>query len=428
MGQRGRPTARIVLSDDERETLERWARRRKTQQALALRCRIVLAAADGATNQAIARELKCNPVTVGKWRTRFADKRFDGLMDEPRPGQPRKITDEVVEQVIVATLEETPPDGATQWSTRSMAARVGLNQTAVSRIWRTFGLKPHRIEDFKLSTDPQFIDKVRDVVGLYLNPPDAAVVLCVDEKTQVQALDRTAPVLPMLPGTPARQTYTYVRNGTSDLYAALDVASGKVITKMTDQHRAVEFRAFLNLIDKSVPAELTVHVICDNASTHKAPEIVRWLKRHRRFTLHYTPTYSSWLNQVERWFSELTTKKLRTSNTPQRHRTPPRHQRLGRTLEREPPRVHLAQNRRRDPRQPRLISPTNQRLTTLAPRSETSSRRTRLEQAPIRLRPIRRWGAPLGQTPSTNSRNVSTVFVVSGPTGFTLNTVTPASL
>ena len=311
MGQRGRPTARIVLSDDERETLERWARRRKTQQALALRCRIVLAAAEGATNQQIAKKLECNPVTVGKWRTRFAEKRLDGLMDEPRPGQPRKITDEIVEQVIVTTLESTPDDGSTQWSTRSMAAKVGLNQTAVSRIWRTFGLKPHRIDDFKLSTDPQFIDKVRDVVGLYLNPPDAAVVLCAVEKTQVQALDRTAPVLPMLPGTPARQSYTYIRNGTSDLYAALDVASGRVITQMTDQHRAVEFRAFLNLIDRSVPDGLAVHVICDNASTHQAPEIQRWLKRHRRFTLHYTPTYSSWLNQVERWFSELTTKKLR---------------------------------------------------------------------------------------------------------------------
>jgi transposase len=271
MGQRGRPTAQIVLSEDERATLERWARRPKTGQALALRCRIVLAAAEGSTNQQIARSLKCNPVTVGKWRTRFAAKRLDGLIDEPRPGQPRKITDEIVEQVIVATLETTPDDGSTQWSTRSMAAKVGLNQTAVSRIWRTFGLKPHRIEDFKLSTDPQFIDKVRDVVGLYLNPPDAAVVLCVDEKTQVQALDRTAPVLPMLPGIPARQSYTYIRNGTSDLYAALDVASGKVITQMTDQHRAVEFRAFLNLIDKSVPADLSVHVICDNASTHRPP-------------------------------------------------------------------------------------------------------------------------------------------------------------
>jgi transposase len=311
MGQRGRPTAAIVLSVEERETLVRWARRPKTGQALALRCRIVLAAATGSMNQDIARELGCSAVTVGKWRTRFAAKRLDGLVDEPRPGQPRKITDEQVEQVIVATLESTPDDGSTQWSTRSMAAKVGLNQTAVSRIWRTFGLKPHRIDDFKLSTDPQFIDKVRDVVGLYLNPPDAAVVLCVDEKTQVQALDRTAPVLPMLPGTPARRTYTYVRNGTSDLYAALDIASGKVLTQMTDQHRAVEFRAFLNLINRTVPDGLAVHVICDNASTHKAPEILRWLKRHRRFTMHYTPTYSSWLNQVERWFSELTTKKLR---------------------------------------------------------------------------------------------------------------------
>jgi transposase len=311
MAGRGRPTARVVLSDEERETLRRWARRPKSGQALALRCRIVLAAGEGRANKDIAAELGCNPVTVGKWRTRFAAKRLDGLLDEPRPGQPRKITDEVVEAVIVATLETTPPDGSTQWSTRSMAAKVGLNQTAVSRIWRTFGLKPHRVEDFKISPDPQFVDKVRDVVGLYLNPPDAAVVLCVDEKTQVQALDRTAPVLAMLPGTPKRQTYTYVRNGTSDLYAALDVASGKVLTQMTDQHRAVEFRAFLNLIDRTVPAEFAVHVICDNASTHKAPEIVRWLKRHRRFTMHYTPTYSSWINQVERWFSELTTKKLR---------------------------------------------------------------------------------------------------------------------
>ena len=212
-----------------------------------------------------------------------------------------------------------------------------------------------------MSTDPQFIDKVRDVVGLYLNPPDAAVVLCVDEKTQVQALDRTAPVLPMLPGTPARQSYTYVRNGTSDLYAALDVASGKVITQMTDQHRAVEFRAFLNLIDRTVPDDLAVHVICDNASTHKAPEIQRWLKRHRRFTMHYTPTYSSWLNQVERWFSELTTKKLRRATHRIRRRTPPRHHRLGRTLERQPTPLRLAQDRRRDPRQPRPLSPTNQR-------------------------------------------------------------------
>jgi transposase len=254
MGQRGRPTAQIVLSDDERETLQRWARRPTTGQALALRCRIVLAAADGALNRDIARELKCSATTVGKWRTRFAAKRLDGLLDEPPPGQPRKITDEIVERVIVTTLEEAPPDGSTQCSTRSMAQHVGLNQTAISRIWRTFGLKPHRVEDLKLSTDPQFIDRVRDVVGLYLNPP--AVVLGVDEKTQVQALDRTAPILPMLPGVPARRSHDYVRNDTSDLYAALDVASGRVITQMTDQLRAVEFRNFLNLINRSVPDDL----------------------------------------------------------------------------------------------------------------------------------------------------------------------------
>src|SRR3954447_8665624 len=296
MGQRGRPTAQIVLSDEERETLQRWARRPTTGQALALRCRIVLAAAGGALNRDIAHDLKCNAVTVGKWRARFAEKRLDGLIDEPRPGQPRKITDDMVERVIVATLESTPDDGSTHWSTRSLAAKVGMNQTAISRIWRTFGLKPHRVEDFKLSTDPQFVDKVRDVVGLYLNPPYAAVVLSVDEKTQVQALDRTAPVLPMLPDTPARRTYTYVRNGTVDLYAALNVASGQVITQMTDQHRAVEFRKFLNLINRGVPDGPDVHVICDNGRPTR-PEIQRWLKRHRRFHLHYTPTYSSWINQ-----------------------------------------------------------------------------------------------------------------------------------
>src|SRR6478609_5322027 len=284
MGQRGRPTAQIVLSAEERETLERWARRPSTGQALALRCRIVLGAAAGVLNRDIAAELGCNPVTVGKWRSRFAAKRLDGLLDEPRPGQPRKITDDVVEAVIVATLEESPPDGATQWSTRSMAARVGLNQTAISRIWRTFGLKPHRVETFKLSTDPQFIDKVRDVVGLYLNPPDAAVVLCVDEKSQIQALDRTAPILPLIPGTPERRTHDYKRNGTTNLYAALDVASGNVIADLTPRHRAEEFRRFLNLIDHCVPAHLDVHVVVDNNSTHKTPSIQRWLVRHPRFT------------------------------------------------------------------------------------------------------------------------------------------------
>jgi transposase len=308
--RRGRPTAQIVLSDEEREVLERWARRRKSAQALALRCRIVLAAADGATNQQIAADLRCHPTTVGKWRNRFAELRVDGLWDEPRPGKPRTITDDDVERVIVLTLEETPPD-ATHWSTRSMAKASGMSQTAIRRIWGAFGLKPHLTESFKLSPDPQFIDKVRDIVGLYVNPPDAAVVLCVDEKSQIQALDRTAPVLPLLPGVAERRSHDYRRNGTTNLYAALDVASGKVISSMTARHRAAEFLRFLKLIDASVPEHLDVHVVLDNSSTHKTPAVARWLVRHPRFVLHFTPTYSSWLNLVERWFGELTTKWLR---------------------------------------------------------------------------------------------------------------------
>ena len=263
----GRPTVTIVLSDEERETLERWARR--PTSALALRCRIVLAAAGGTSNRASAAALDCHPVTVGKWRRRFAQWRLDGLQDEPRPGAPRTITDAQVEAVIVKTLEEQPSD-ATHWSTRSMAAALGMSQSAIVRIWRAFGLKPHLVETCKLSPDPQFIDKVRDVAGLYLNPPDAAVVLCVDEKTQVQALDRTAPMLPMMPNVPARQTHDYVRHGTTNLYAALDVASGHVITEMTARHRAREFQRFLTLIDRSVPPELAVHVVLDNVSTHRA--------------------------------------------------------------------------------------------------------------------------------------------------------------
>ena len=308
--RRGRPTAVIELSGEERETLQRWARRPKSAQALALRCRIVLAAADGGLNKDIARELGCSPATVGKWRARFAEARLDGLHDEPRPGPPRTITDADVERVIVKTLEESPAD-ATHWSTRSMAAAVGLSQTSISKIWRAFGLKPQRVEDFKLSPDPQFIDKVRDVVGLYLNPPDVAVVLCVDEKTQVQALDRTAPVLPLMPGVAERRSHDYRRNGTTNLYAALNVASGQVIADMTARHRAEEFRKFLNLIDRTVPDGLEVHVVLDNVSTHKTPAIQRWLVRHPRFTFHFTPTYSSWMNLVERWFAELTTKWLR---------------------------------------------------------------------------------------------------------------------
>jgi transposase len=302
----------VSLGEKEREVLERWARRPTSAQALALRCRIVLAAADGEPSKDIAARLGCSTQTVGRWRGRFATRGIDGLHDEPRPGKPRQIGDEEVERVIVKTLEEKPPN-ATHWSTRQMAAATGMSQTAISRIWRAFGLKPHRAEHFKLSPDPQFVDKVRDIVGLYLNPPDAAVVLCVDEKSQIQALERSSPILPLMPGVPERQTHDYVRNGTTNLYAALDVASGKVISEMTPRHRAEEFRRFLNLIESSVPAHLDVHVVLDNSSTHKTPSIQRWLVRHPRFTLHFTPTYSSWLNLVERWFAELTTKWIKRS-------------------------------------------------------------------------------------------------------------------
>ena len=302
--------AEVVLSVEDREVLERWARRPRSSQGLALRCRIVLAAADGQSSQEIAARLGCTASTVGKWRGRFARRGFDGLHDEPRPGKPRSIGDDRIERVIVKTLEEQPSD-ATHWSTRSMAQATGMSQSAISRIWRAFGLRPHQTESFKLSPDPQFIDKVRDIVGLYLNPPEAAVVLCVDEKAQIQALDRSAPILPLLPGVPERRTHDYVRNGTTNLYAALDVASGNVIADMSPRHRAEEFRRFLNVIDANVPADLDVHVVLDNSSTHKTPSIQRWLVRHPRFTLHFTPTYSSWLNLVERWFAELTQKWIK---------------------------------------------------------------------------------------------------------------------
>ncbi len=260
----------VVPSDDERQTLERWARRPNSAQVLALRCRIVLACAEGATNTAVAAQLGVSMDTVTKWRARFVTDRLDGLHHEPRPGPPRTTGDDDVERVIVKTIEQTPP-GATHWSTHSMAAATGMSQSAVSRTWRTFGLKPHLVESFKLSPDPLFVEKVRDIVGLYLNPPDAAVVLCVDEKSQIQALDRTAPVLPLMPGTPARLTHDYKRHGTTNLYAALDVASGNVIAELTPRHRAEEFRRFLNLIDANVPGELDIHVIVDNSSTHKSP-------------------------------------------------------------------------------------------------------------------------------------------------------------
>ena len=300
----------LQLTDEERATLERWARRPKSAQALALRCRIVLACAEGGHNTEVAARLGVDRTTVNRWRARFVVDRLEGLSDEPRPGTPRTIDDERVEAVIVKTLEEAPTD-ATHWSTRSMAKATGMSQSTISRMWRAFGLKPHLSESFKLSTDPLFVEKVRDIVGLYLNPPEGALVLCVDEKSQIQALDRTAPVLPLRPGLPERRTHDYVRGGTTNLYAALDVASGKVISEMTDRHRAEEFRHFLNLVNRSVPEHLDVHLVVDNVSTHKTPEIHRWLVRHPRFHLHFTPTYSSWMNLVERWFAELTNKWLR---------------------------------------------------------------------------------------------------------------------
>jgi transposase len=300
----------IELTVEERAQLEAWARRRSSAQALAQRSRIVLLAAEGRKNLEIARALGVYRPMVTKWRNRFADQRLDGLVDEPRPGRPRTISDEQVEEVIVRTLETTPKD-ATHWSTRSMAAEVGLSREAVGRIWRAFGLQPHRQDSWKLSKDPQFIDKVRDVVGLYLDPPERAVVLCVDEKSQIQALDRTAPILPMLPGTPARATHDYKRSGTSSLYAALSLTTGKVIGALHGRHRAIEFKKFLHTIDREVPAHLDVHLVLDNSSTHKTPAIQKWLAAHPRFVLHFTPTSASWLNLVERWFAELTNKLLK---------------------------------------------------------------------------------------------------------------------
>ena len=294
----------LVLSEDERRTLESWARRRSTAQGLALRARIVLACAEGAPNIAVAARLGASRGTVTKWRERFLRRRLDGLCDEPRPGVPRTITDAQVEEVVVRTLEEVPA-GATHWSKRELARKAGISPTSVHRIWRAFGLQPHRVEEFKISPDPLLIDKIRDVVGLYLAPPAKAAVFCVDEKPQIQALERTAPVLPMIPGIPERRSFDYTRHGTVDLFAALNTATGKVIGKLAAQHTAVDFRDFLNDIDRQVEPGLAVHVICDNLSAHKAPAVHKWLLAHPRFELHFTPTYSSWISQVERWFAEL---------------------------------------------------------------------------------------------------------------------------
>jgi transposase len=294
----------LVLSEDERRILENWVRRRSTAQGLALRARIVLACAGGSSNTAVAARLGIRRATVTKWRIRFLARRLDGLSDEPRPGVPRTISDAQVEEVVVRTLEETP-EGATHWSKRELAKRVGISPTSVHRIWRAFGLQPWRTEDFKISPDPLLIDKIRDVVGLYLAPPANAVVFAADEKPQIQALERTAPVLPMIPGVPGRRSHDYIRHGTTDLFAALNTATGKVIGHLSAQHRAVDFRDFLDEIDRQTAAGLAIHVICDNLSAHKAPAVQKWLLAHPRVQLHFTPTYSSWISQVERWFAEL---------------------------------------------------------------------------------------------------------------------------
>jgi transposase len=310
MAATGRPKAELVLSAEEKATLERLANRRKSAQALALRARIVLLCAKGATNTEVASELRVGQAMVGKWRRRFIERRLDGLFDEDRPGAPRKVSDDKVEEVIVKTLEQKPKD-ATHWSTRSMAKATGMSQSTISRIWRAFELQPHRAESFKLSSDPLFVDKVRDVVGLYLDPPERAVVLCVDEKSQIQALNRYQPIFGLMPGVAERRSHDYVRHGTTSLFAALNMASGKVIGSLHRRHRAKEFKAFLQRIDDEVPKDLDIHLILDNYATHKTPEIKRFLVRHPRFHLHFTPTSASWLNMVERWFAELTTKKIR---------------------------------------------------------------------------------------------------------------------
>lgn len=311
MARTGRPKLEtLVLTDDERTTLERYKARARSARQLAFRAVIVLRCAQGGTDIDVAASLRTNRLTVGKWRRRFIAKRIDGLLDEPRPGKPREIGDDEIEALITKTLETTPK-GRTHWSTRSMATAVGVSHSTVSRVWRAFGLQPHRTESFRLSQDPLLVEKVRDIVGLYMSPPENAVVLCIDEKSQIQALERAQPVLPMDFGQPERRTHDYVRHGTTDLFAALDAKTGKVLGKCFAQHRAREFKLFLREVDAAVPEGQDVHVVLDNLSTHKTPEIKRWLARHTRFHLHFTPTHASWLNLVERFFGLLTEHALR---------------------------------------------------------------------------------------------------------------------
>jgi transposase len=306
----GRPKVALTLTAEEVAELQSLAHRSRTAAALARRARIILACGEGHNNKSVAKRLRLSPTTVGKWRSRFLNDRVAALFDEPRPGAPRKISDMEIEKVVVRTLE-SKPRGADYWSTRSMAKATGHSQSTIGRIWRAFGLQPHRTDTFKLSPDPLLIEKIRDIVGLYVNPPEHAVVLCVDEKSQIQALDRTQPLLPMQPGQPERRTHDYRRHGTTSLFAALDIKTGKVLAETHRRHRSIEFRQFLDQIDEVVPPELDIHLVMDNYGTHKTPMIHRWLAKRPRVHVHFTPTYASWLNQVERWFAELTNKKIR---------------------------------------------------------------------------------------------------------------------
>ena len=301
---------RIELSEAERVELAARLRRRKVARGDAVRAEIVLLAAEGLSNLAIVERLGVARMTVATWRRRFAERRLDGLLDEPRPGAPRTVTDEKVAEVVTATLERLPA-GRTHWSSRGMARAAGLAPSTVQRIWKAFSLQPHRVETFKLSTDPLFVEKVRDIVGLYLSPPERALVLCVDEKSQIQALDRTQPLLPLRPGQAERRTHDYTRCGTTSLFAALDVKAGTVIGRCMPRHRAAEFRRFLDAVEARVPADLDIHVVMDNAAGHETKLVRDWFAKRPRWRVHYTPTSASWVNQVERFFALLTDNAIR---------------------------------------------------------------------------------------------------------------------